>query len=111
MAEEATFDQNTGLMVVTFLLSGVALVIGFGFLLAVVFVEPIVMDKYYKRWYDKRREVCASERATQKEREVASNNNSSNKSNGTRTNTASARVSQGSLRSTVELLDSSAPRA
>ena len=48
--------------VVTFLLSGLALVIGIGLLLAVVFVEPIVADKYYKRWYDKRKEICARER-------------------------------------------------
>ena len=55
-------DQYSGLMVVTMLLSGLAFIIGILFLLAVVFVEPIVLDKIYKRWYDKRRVICERER-------------------------------------------------
>jgi len=65
-------DQYTGLMLVTILLSGLALFIGILFLLAVVFVEPIILDKIYKRWYDKRRAICERERAMKRESEVAS---------------------------------------
>ena len=71
MTEESTpLNAYTGLMVVTFLLSGVALIIGIGFLLAVVFLEPIVADRFYKRWHDKRREICARERREAKERDL-----------------------------------------
>ena len=54
----------------TFLLSGVAFIIGLGFLFAVVLLEPIVADKYYKRWHDKRREICARERREAKESDL-----------------------------------------
>ena len=59
-------SQYTGLLTVTMLLSGLAFIIGVGFLLAVVFVEPIVLDKIYRRWYMKRKRICAEERAQKK---------------------------------------------
>lgn len=53
---------------VTFLLSGVAFIIGLGFLFAVILLEPIVADKYYKRWHDKRRVVCSMEREEERKK-------------------------------------------
>jgi hypothetical protein len=61
-------SQYSGLLTVTMLLSGLAFIIGVGFLLAVVFVEPIVLDKVYKKWYDGRKAKCSEERAQKKSR-------------------------------------------
>ena len=55
------FNAFAGLLLVTILLSGLAVVIGVATALAVVFVEPIAFDRYYRRWYRERIRVKMQE--------------------------------------------------